>query len=111
MLLTSWRAIFDGMTAEHYFICGNSLLELRDYPEAVAAFEKAITLAPSVKEPYYNAAVAYIKMEDHQSAIGKFEKLLNIDPDDKRIKRNLAGLYVKIGERQRAEQYLYEANL
>jgi len=85
-----YKAIgFDGLSSEFYYTCGNSLLELEKYPEAVTAYEKAIMQAPSVKEPYYNAGVAYIKIKDYRNAILKFEQLLKLEPDSKSSKERL----------------------
>ena len=99
----------DGGSSEIYYMCGNKMLHMGRFDDAVRAYNKSVRLAPQVKEPRMNLAVAYIKMEDFQKAAETYLDVLKIDPADRKVKRNLATVYSKMGDIKSAEKYLLES--
>ena len=99
----------EGGSSEIYYMCGNKLLHMGRFNDAVRAYNKSVGLMPQVKEPRMNLAVAYIKLGDFQSAAQTYLDVLKIDPADRKVKRNLATVYSKMGDIKSAEKFLLES--
>ncbi|MFC1558488.1 tetratricopeptide repeat protein [candidate division KSB1 bacterium] len=99
----------DGGSSEVYYMCGNKLLRMARFDDAVRAYNKSIRLTPQVKEPRMNLGVVYIKMGDFQKAAETYLNVLKIDPADRKVKRNLATVYSKLGDIKSAEKFLLES--
>jgi len=60
--------------------------------EAIAMFDRAISLKPSKLQPYVDLGNLYIKLNDIPQAISTFERALAVDPSSQRIQTILARL-------------------
>ena len=57
---------------------GLALLDLMRFDEAIAAFNRAIQLAPDMPHSYTNLGATYLKMGKWQTAIASFDKAIQI---------------------------------
>lgn len=64
-----------------YLALGTAKHKLSDYKEAVADYDRAINLTPSLADAYYNRGLAMHKLGNDAEAIGDFNKTLDIDPN------------------------------
>jgi|GEM_PF-3414827 len=65
-----------------YIAIGNRQSQLGNYPSALAAYERAIKIAPSYAASYnYRGAFKYAKLRDIQGAIADFDSAIRYDPD------------------------------
>lgn len=100
---------------------GTMLLEMKDYPNAVKYFEKALDIDPNYENAIYNLAAAYInwgvavrEQEEQdqttektfkkyfQSALKYLEKMSELHPNDHKIWERLGQVYANIGEKDKA---------
>ncbi len=71
---------------EQYVSQGQDLYLQGNYPEAVKAFNKAISLKPD-PHIYFLLGATYLKMGRRDEVINAWEEALKLNPDDKMIKR------------------------
>ncbi|HSF19882.1 MAG TPA: sulfatase-like hydrolase/transferase [Vicinamibacteria bacterium] len=81
---------------------GNALVALKMYPEAVAAFERAVALTPCFTPALSNLGSAYVEMKRLDLARAPLEKAIACDPGYARAYQNLAAVHVEAGELERA---------
>jgi hypothetical protein len=82
----------------NWFDRGVILLEERDFPGAITAFDKAITFNQSVKDAWFNRGVAFAQIGKYQQALHSFDQTLLLDPEqDNAIKARtmVLGLWEK----------------
>lgn len=60
---------------------GLALLYLKDYHEADACFDKAISLSPKYNKPWINKGLLRVVLGDFQAAISCFDQSLKIESD------------------------------
>jgi tetratricopeptide (TPR) repeat protein len=65
----------------YWFALGNSRFHNGQYPEAEAAFEKALDIDPDHLESIYSLAVTLEKMGETERAIGMWKWYLVLDPE------------------------------
>jgi tetratricopeptide (TPR) repeat protein len=82
-------------TAKVQFEQGNSHVEAGRWPEAVAAYQKAIELDPSLQAAYANLGVAYYQLGEFDRAASQYKKALELDPEDIEVSYNLGALYLQ----------------
>ncbi|MCF0069337.1 DUF5107 domain-containing protein [Dyadobacter sp. CY261] len=77
-----------------HYLLGNLWYDKRQYPEAIAAWEAAITLSPNFATPYRNLSLAYYnKLGKKQEALRLLEKAFALDNTDARVLMELDQLY------------------
>ena len=65
-----------------YIAIGNRQSQLGNYPSALAAYNRAITIAPSHARAYnYRGSFRYAKLGDIQGAIADFDAAIEFNPD------------------------------
>lgn len=60
--------------------------------EAVAVFERMVTLFPTYSNAYYSLGVAYTKIGERERAISAFEKVLELNPGNQDVIQKLSDL-------------------
>ena len=109
-----------GTIIEAYYDRGKAHLADREYTEAVAAFQKAITLdadlgdnsqvdRPENTHIYVHLGAAYIGMKAHQQAIEALQHAIAQDPDLVDAHYNLGYAYVEQGTYDQAIPHLERA--
>ncbi|MGB8220762.1 MAG: tetratricopeptide repeat protein [Methanoregula sp.] len=66
--------------AQKWFSEGVALYEKEDYRRAIAAFDKAIAMDPTVAEIWNNRGLALIQTEQYQEALKSINKALSLHP-------------------------------
>lgn len=84
--------------ADGYDKLGDLLLDLKLYPDALAAFQQAVTLAPDSAQAQLSLGVALHYTGDSAGAIQAYEAALQLKPDYALAYTNLAAQYALIGE-------------
>jgi tetratricopeptide (TPR) repeat protein len=95
----------DGRFAEAHYLLGVCRRELKQVPAAIAAFEKASGLAPSMLQPREQLAELYGSSGRRAERIQQLERLLDVDPGPSR-RVLLATAYADTGQLSRAIRLL-----
>ncbi len=66
----------DAKTAFHL---GSMAQKAKRYPEAIAAYTKALALDPTYTKAQYNLALTYMKAKQYDNAVAAFDKLIEMD--------------------------------
>jgi ribosomal protein S12 methylthiotransferase accessory factor len=88
---------------------GSCYKDLADYPEAVAAFQAALELDPSLYEAHHLLGFCYFKQEQYPRAVACFEKAIEIDHGSAIDYANLGVNLSRLGHRQEAAFVLRQA--
>lgn len=72
----------DGAPAADFFLAGNAYVTLKKYPEAVAAFTRAIERAPHDAPSVRNRGIASTHLGAYQQALNDLDNALALDPQD-----------------------------
>ena len=67
---------------ESWYTKGNALLNLQQYPEAIASYDKALEIKPDFHEAWYNRGIALGNLGRYEEAIASWDRALEIKPDD-----------------------------
>ena len=89
---------------DHLGIC---YLELHQYGEAIAAFEKEIGVAGSdsiAHEAYDGLGEAYADMKQYQKALDAYTHAIEIEPEDVEAYEGRAEVYKALGQTAKAQQ-------
>jgi tetratricopeptide (TPR) repeat protein len=74
------EAVKTGQSAQYAYQRGVDLLALRDYPSAIAAFDRAIALNPDSVEAYLGRCGANEELKNDRAILDDCYQLLKIDP-------------------------------
>ena len=97
--LRPFPEVREPISAETYFLWGNSKYKLGDYEGAEADYTRAIRLEPDVASAYYNRGLVKGRLGQHFAAIVDFDIVI-------RLNRDYAGAYISRGiAKGRLEQY------
>ena len=90
---------------------GNAYLDLGNYEQAAAYFQRTTQLAPTEPTPHYNLALTYVAQGHKDKAVEEFQAALRLKPDYKEAHFNLALVYWQTGQQDaaRAEQQKLKA--
>ena len=66
--------------AKKWFSEGVTLFEKGDYRRAIAAFDKAIAIDPTVAEVWNNRGLALIQTEQYQESLRSIDKAISLHP-------------------------------
>lgn len=78
--------------AEHWASLGQAFRELGQYDDAVAAFRRALDLAPADADTWHRLGVVLLLLQRDDEAIVAFRRALAVDPAESRARFNLATL-------------------
>lgn len=88
-----------------YHELGKNLLDLKRYPDAELAFQKAIDLNPKERWYWNGLYDVYYQSKDYQKSIPVVQKLVTFD---KNMKEDLVSLYMYTNQRDKALTLLKE---
>ncbi|HVB22840.1 MAG TPA: protein kinase [Ktedonobacteraceae bacterium] len=71
-------------TKEEWFNEGNRLYNAKQFREAIAAYDQAITLDSKYADAYFNRGSAYSNLKEYLRAIVDYDRALAIDPNYKK---------------------------
>jgi tetratricopeptide (TPR) repeat protein len=84
------------------FARGVDAYDKGDVPAAVAAFEAALTRAPSLPEVRINLALAYLRASRPSDAAAQLEQAVKLAGESARVHFQLAGAYLELKNRPKA---------
>lgn len=68
-------------TAQIYLKQGLNLAQQSKWEEAIASWQRAITIEPNLVEAHFNMGIALRKLGKIQEAVGKYKQVLALDPN------------------------------
>ena len=77
---------------------GYKFIEVKNYSEALKAFQEALVLEPDEKNNLFGLATVQTKLGDISEALKVFEQLVEKYPEDYIIMNNLAWVYATVDE-------------
>ena len=93
-----------GPSSPDYNNLGVAYNNMKHWDEAIAAFEKSLSLDPQNVHAYYNLGNVYYKKGSHEEAIDKYAKALTLDPEFADAHHNLGLVYDTLGTVDKAAQ-------
>jgi tetratricopeptide (TPR) repeat protein len=93
-----FQADKDVKEAKEYYRKGNTYYELEQYPEAIAAYKKAININSDYAEAYLWMGYAYEKLKQYADAIAAHKKAVSIKPDDAYAYNGMGNAYHNSGQ-------------
>jgi len=105
------RAVLDNPSAGNYEELGLLYLDDGNFPNARAAYDKAISSRTDHPDPFYRRAVAEVELGDFAAAVPDLEHAVTADPnyDFHRAKGLLAHAYAQTGQPDKAEAFFQQA--
>lgn len=94
---------------EEYLQQGRTLLSSNKYPEAIAAFEKAVEADPMQPTGYFHMGEAYIMMDDFETAKEWFSKVLLIEKQNGEAYFHLGNIELLLGEVEEGKRLFAKA--
>jgi hypothetical protein len=105
------RTILDNPSAGNYEELGLLYLDDRNFAQARACYDKAISSRTDHADPFYRRGVAEIELRDFAAAVPDLEHVVTSDPnyDFHRAKGLLAWAYAQTGQNEKADALFREA--
>jgi TonB family protein len=72
----------DDAPATDFFLAGNAYVNLKKYPEAIAAFTRAIERAPRDAPSFRNRGITYTYLGAYKQGLDDLNEALALDPQD-----------------------------
>jgi tetratricopeptide (TPR) repeat protein len=79
-----------------WYNIGTVYARKNDYPQAIQAFNFAITLNDKQASAYYNLANTYVQLKKYAEAVQTFQSFLKLEPDNSAAYVAMAGCYEKL---------------
>ena len=79
------------------FAAANTLLEKKQYAEALAAYQKILAAEPDAEGPLQNGAMAAYFAGDYKTALAYYQKLKTSDPNSGFLRAKLVQVYQAMG--------------
>jgi TonB family protein len=92
----------DDAPATDFFLAGTAYVTLKQYPEAVAAFTRAVERAPHEALAFRNRGIAYTYLGTHQQALTDLNTAIELDPQDAVAYNHRGIVYSAISNPQQA---------
>ena len=86
------------ISAEIYFLRGNACYDLGLYDLAIANYDKAIGLKPTLVDAYNNRGVAKDELGQHFAAISDYDKAIQLKPDEAKAYNNRGAVKDELGQ-------------
>ncbi|MGD1907688.1 MAG: tetratricopeptide repeat protein [Leptolyngbyaceae cyanobacterium] len=109
-----WSKLLDLLPQEAAIWSNRGLIRTSQerYDEALADYTEAITLAPTIPDPYLNRGAVYEVLQDWDAAIADYDQVLEIDPQEAGAYNNRGNAKGGLGDWQGAiADYQQAANL
>jgi protein O-GlcNAc transferase len=100
--LASEAIQYEGGRSEYYNTLGNALQGLKEYDDAVIAYEEALRLRQSFTQARNNLGNALAALGRHAEAVAQFKQALAVDPKNGRIHANLSFSLFALGHHAEA---------
>lgn len=81
---------------------GRSYQEQKNYPAAIDAYEKALTIDPDAAEVYNGMGVVYSLQGEHELAVQLIKEAIRLSPMASHLYNNLGYAYLEFGDVSRA---------
>ncbi len=89
---------------------GYAYLQLKQYPEAVEAFDEAIEIDPYWDYPYNNRGYCLLQLGDLENAFTDLHRSFEMNPDNSFSWRNLGAYYLQLGQFDMALHHFVQAH-
>jgi tetratricopeptide (TPR) repeat protein len=76
--------------------------KLKDYPKALADYERALSLNPDDALAYLNRGNVYDELKDYPKALADYERALSLNPDDAQAYLNRGNVYDELKDYPKA---------
>ena len=86
------------------YVYGLALSHLSKNDEAIAAFQRSVTLDPKVAESRYELGKLYFQLGQIPEAREQFERVLAIAPDHANAHYQLSRVYARLGETEKSKE-------
>jgi tetratricopeptide (TPR) repeat protein len=94
------------------YYLGNLWYDKRQYNDAIACWEKSVTIDDAFATAHRNLGIAYFnKRDDQQKALQHFERAFALNPADARVLMELDQLYKRLNREPQERLSFLEANL
>jgi tetratricopeptide (TPR) repeat protein len=90
------------------YLCGDALLSIEKYPEAVAAYSEILAMETS-DVAYANRALAYWEIGSHQKALSDYLEAIKLNPQNKVALRGAGEMLNEMDRHREAVRYLSAA--
>lgn len=108
ILIITICSVLYAQTYYDYFLSGHYSEGIKDYPAAIQAYERCISLEPGFA-PVYNAlGFVYLELKEHAIARINFQKTLDLDKDYVLALLNMGATYYRDNDLTTAQKYFLE---
>ncbi|MEA5139644.1 DUF5107 domain-containing protein [Arcicella rigui] len=112
VVVLTWAIEQNPLDANAHYFLGNFWYANRQYPEAIACWERSATLNDTFPTVFRNLSLAYFnKLNDGQKSLEAMEKAFALDPKDARVLMELDQLYKKLNVNPQVRLNLLEKDL
>lgn len=112
VVVLTWAVEQNPLDANAHYFLGNFWYANRQYPEAIACWERSATLNDTFPTVFRNLSLAYFnKLNDGQKSLEAMEKAFALDPKDARVLMELDQLYKKLNVNPQERLNLLEKDL
>lgn len=112
IVILTWAVEQNPLDANAYYFLGNFWYANRQYPEAIACWERSATLNDTFPTVFRNLSLAYFnKLNDAQKSLEAMEKAFSLDQKDARVLMELDQLYKKLNHNPQERLNLLEKDL
>jgi tetratricopeptide (TPR) repeat protein len=91
--------------AEIAYQSGKQFMSAGNYTEAIASFEKAVSIKPTYLEAWSDLGRAYTDRKDYEKGIAAFQKALELSPDNEALIASIGYNYLNLQDLDNAETY------
>jgi len=92
----------DPNSIEAYLVRGEIYLEMEEFQEALADFDKVISIDPNIATVYFDRGVLYAKSDDKYKALDDFNQAIKLDANYTGAYANRANIFLKLEKLQQA---------